>query len=600
MSFARIFNPALRPRTWHCACVRCSDRLENLEFDPEHQLFHPSPVLGHVRRYQMLFQGWEVSPFLDHGHCVVAQWGLGGNARIDINSGAIFEASHLGLDLRHQLMELRQESVSFSFHQIDRGNHMDHASHFRLDCQLSQDKPLARCVNQLPLGSFLISHLAQRAFAKIVVPGKIVMTANVGRPDAFVICTQIFVTAAMHTDNNLIVGTKLRVAIDDIAFGGEGVGRAGEFVVFVPFVLVGEEAEVEITEVKRRFARARLIGIIKPSPNRVVPLCPYFGACGGCQYQHVAYPVQLELKRKQITDLFERVGGFTEAVVDPVEPCPQPYGYRNRIMVRSQWDKFKQALNIGFLRADSRLVVDIEECKIAEPLLNIEVQEVRKNPPPKGGIKVAMRVPPEGWEVPRDSFFQNNFHLLPKLVDVVRERVRSSGVRHLVDVYCGVGFFSVELADLVESFIGVELDKMAVEAARRNATNHHRLNGEYLLGRAEDLLPSIMTRFPPKETVVILDPPRTGCLKESLDLLRQVRPAQILYISCHPATLARDLSLLCAEGMYSLSRVTPLDMFPQTQHVECVADLREGLASSPKLEAVPCCPRLDSIATLNP
>src|SRR5205085_2245395 len=115
------------------------------------------------------------------------------------------------------------------------------------------------------------------------------------------------------------------------------------------------------------------------------------------------------------------VGGFSEAIIAPVVACPQPYGYRNRIMIRSQWDKFKQGLNIGFIRADNRLVVDIEECAIAEPALNAQIQHVRAHPPPKGGLKVVLRVPPQDWVVPPDSFFQNNFYLLPKLVEVVRE-----------------------------------------------------------------------------------------------------------------------------------------------------------------------------------
>jgi tRNA/tmRNA/rRNA uracil-C5-methylase (TrmA/RlmC/RlmD family) len=378
----------------------------------------------------------------------------------------------------------------------------------------------------------------------------------------------------IKSNEPLTVGHRLAVTIQDIAFGGEGVARADEFVVFVPFVLVGEKVEVEITEVKRRFARARLLTVLQASPERVAPGCRYFGDCGGCQYQHIDYSAQLRLKRKQVADLFQRLGGCTEAVVDPVIPCPEPYGYRNRIMVRSQWDKFKQGLNIGFIRADNRLVVDIEECKIAEPVLNQELLRVRAHPPPKGGIKVVLRLSPEGWEVPRDSFFQNNFHLLPKLVETVRERVRLSGARHLIDVYCGVGFFSIELADLVDSYVGVELDKLAVQAARRNAAARQRTNGEYLMGRAEELLPSLLERFTPEKTVVILDPPRTGCPPESLDLLKRVRSQQVLYVSCHPATLARDIQLLCADGTYRLDRVVPLDMFPQTQHVECVADLR--------------------------
>ena len=370
------------------------------------------------------------------------------------------------------------------------------------------------------------------------------------------------------------IGAHCTLTIQDIAFGGEGVGRLEDFVVFVPFVLVGEVVEVEITELKKRFARARLVRVIKPSPERVQPLCRYFGDCGGCQYQHIDYPAQLRLKHKQITDLFERIGGFKAQLISPVIPCPRPYGYRNRIMIRSQWDKFKHGLNIGFIRHGNRLVVDIDECKIAEPALNEQITHVRAHPPPKGGIKVVLRVAPENWEVPRDSFFQNNFFLLPKLVETARQCLQKSGARFLVDVYCGVGFFGIELADLVETFVGVELDRLAIQAARRNAAARGLVNGEFLDGRAEALLPSLLDRFSASATSVLIDPPRTGCPPESLARLREIRPAQIIYVSCHPATMARDLNILCAEGVFDLVNVIPLDMFPQTQHVECVADLR--------------------------
>ncbi len=190
-------------------------------------------------------------------------------------------------------------------------------------------------------------------------------------------------------------GAKLTLRIEDIAFGGDGVGRLEDFVVFVPFVAPGETVEVELTEVKKRFARGRLLKVLEPSPERVTPPCPYYGQCGGCQYQHLAYPAQLRLKHKQISDQFQRIGGFRGTLIDPVVPCPQPYGYRNRIMIRSQWDKYKQGLNIGFIRADNRLVVDIEACKIAEPALNRQITEARRNPPPKGGLKVVLRIAPD-------------------------------------------------------------------------------------------------------------------------------------------------------------------------------------------------------------
>ena len=380
----------------------------------------------------------------------------------------------------------------------------------------------------------------------------------------------------MEAPSTLTVGTKLTLTIDDIAFGGEGVGRHGEFVVFVPFVAVGETVEAEIVEVKKRFARAKLLKVTQASPQRVTPQCQYFGACGGCQYQHLDYSTQLALKHKQITDLFQRVGGFENAPIDPVVPCPQPYGYRNRIMIRSQWNKPEQKLNIGFIRGDCGLVEDIQECKIAEPALNEQIQHVRKNPPPKGGIKVVLRIAPEGWEVPRDSFFQNNFFLLPKLVDVLRERIKDAGTKHLIDAYCGVGFFSLELANVVERFTGIELDAPAIKAARRNAATRNITNGEFISGSTEQFLPRVLQEADPAKTTIILDPPRVGCRPEVLELLKMLKPAQLIYVSCHPATLARDIKILTDSGAFRLQKVVPLDMFPQTQHVECISDLRAG------------------------
>jgi len=407
----------------------------------------------------------------------------------------------------------------------------------------------------------------------------------------------------------LKIGDQFTLTVHDIAFGGEGVGRIqvtsdewrvtrnstesaanldtrhpspDTFVVFVPFVLVGEVVEVEIREVKKNFARARLLRVVQPSPERVEPACRYFGACGGCQYQHVEYAAQLRLKQKQIADLFEHIGKFPRAAIEPVVPCPQPFGYRNRIMIRSQWNKPEQKLNIGFVRWDSGLVEDIEECQIAEAALNQEIRRVRQHPPPKGGLKVVLRIPPENWDVPPNSFFQNNFFLLPKLVETVREFLRTGGARHLVDLYCGVGFFSIELADAVESFVGVEYDQRAIQSARHNAAARNLGNGRFMAATVEEVLPELLDRFSPPMTTVVLDPPRKGCLPRTLQFLREMKPAQIVYVSCQPATMARDLNVLCGSDVFKLVRVRPLDMFPQTQHVECVADVRAGQSSLAK------------------
>lgn len=370
------------------------------------------------------------------------------------------------------------------------------------------------------------------------------------------------------------IGDHVHLVVDSIAYGGDGVGRIHDFVIFVPFTVPGEEVEIELTEVKKNFARGRLVRVIRPSPDRVEPVCRHFGDCGGCQYQHIAYEAQLRIKHDQIRNLLTRLGGFADTPIDPVVPCPAPYGYRNRIMVRSQWDKRIRGLHVGFIRTDNRMVVDVENCPIAEPALNEQLLEVRRNPPPKGGLKVTLRMAPEGWEVPRDSFFQNNFHILPRLVETVRARLADAGARFLIDAYCGVGFFALECADAVERFTGVEIDRMAIRAAQRNMELRDRRNGDFVVGAAEVWMPALLQRFPAARTTVITDPPRVGCAPPFIKALRETRPAQVIYVSCHPATLSRDLKALCADGPYRLARLTPLDLFPQTQHVECVADLR--------------------------
>ncbi|MCL4179747.1 MAG: class I SAM-dependent RNA methyltransferase [Verrucomicrobia bacterium] len=373
-------------------------------------------------------------------------------------------------------------------------------------------------------------------------------------------------------------GQSLVTRVVDLAFGGEGVARHEQFVIFVPFVLPGEEVEITITEVHKNYARARTLRLLTESPDRVTPVCSYFGACGGCQYQHLRYERQLELKHRQVVELLRRVGHFPEPPVRSPIPCPVPYEYRNRIMVRSQWNGPEQRLVVGYLRHDNRFVVDVERCAIAEPALNQQLLEVRRRPPPKGGLKVTLRIPPEDWEVPPDSFFQNNFHLLPALVQTVGQSLAGSGVRHLIDAYCGVGFFAISLARQIDSFIGIELDKPAIRSARANAAARAIVNGEFICGAVEELLPDVVRRLDPGHTAVLLDPPRRGCLRSGLDTLLAAGPAQIIYVSCHPATLARDLNILCRDGVYHFVDLTPLDMFPQTQHVECVADLRRTAA----------------------
>lgn len=373
----------------------------------------------------------------------------------------------------------------------------------------------------------------------------------------------------------LKVGQRVKLNIEDVAFGGEGVARHDGMVVFVPFVDVGEVVTAEITELKAAFARARLVSVVESGPERIQPPCPYFGRCGGCSYQHLRYERQLEVKRKQVCDLLARIGRLAPDVVVQVIPSPKPYRYRSKIMVRSGWDKQLGRMCIGFLDVSGRVVVDIEECLLAVPEVNEQLRLLRQGQPPaRSGLKYVLRVAPPGWEVPPDSFFQNNLFALPHLVETVRRLHREAGTAFLIDVYCGVGLFGIELAGQVTKFVGIEIDKRAVAAAVKNANARNVTNGVFVSGPAEALLAEFVVQFEPQATTVILDPPRVGCLPGTIQAIRAAGPAQVIYVSCNPATLARDLHLLCDGGLYEIRQVQPLDMFPQTRHVECIADVR--------------------------
>lgn len=369
-------------------------------------------------------------------------------------------------------------------------------------------------------------------------------------------------------------GERYSIEITDIAFGGEGVGRIDDLVVFTPFTAKGDVAEIEIVEVKKQFARARLVELKESSLLRADPQCEYYSTCGGCQYQHLQYSTQLEIKKKQVHDLMERIGKFTNPPVNDVLACPVEYGYRNRIMVRAQWNKPERRMVLGFLERGSRLVVDVENCRIASDALNADLTEARKDIPNRNGVKIMLREPAEDWIVPDHSFFQNNFHMTPVMVKEAIALLKSAGSRYLIDAYCGVGFFCIEMARAVEGYAGVELDKKAIESARLNAKNRGAENGEFVAAQTEDVLDELLKKFPAGETTVLLDPPRKGIHASCIEALRAAAPSQILYVSCHPATSARDLNALCQDGVYTLEQITPMDLFPQTQHVELIADLR--------------------------
>jgi 23S rRNA (uracil1939-C5)-methyltransferase len=346
---------------------------------------------------------------------------------------------------------------------------------------------------------------------------------------------------------------RLQLTISDIAFGGKGVARHEGKVYFVPFVAPGEVVSVRVVKDKKKFAEAELISVDQPSPDRVSPPCPYFGRCGGCSYQHLSYERQLAVKAHQVEQTLRRVGRFAEVPMRPIIPAPQPYNYRNRIRVHVAGGV------AGFFAQGAYSIIDIERCAIAAPEVNEALRRLRESSVRDGDYSLRARGGGPYFE-------QTNPAVTGEMLALVESLVRR-GQALLVDAYCGAGLFAKKLAPLFEHVVGIEENAHAVERATRDAAEHER----YLAGDVSEYLGDILTVHDAARTTVILDPPTEGIVPRVSDLLLGAQPAEIIYVSCNPATLARDLAGFASA--YTLTSVTPLDMFPQTAEVEVVAHL---------------------------
>lgn len=376
------------------------------------------------------------------------------------------------------------------------------------------------------------------------------------------------------------------IKIESIAFGGEGVGRINNVVVFVPFAVQDDELEIEITQLKKKFLRGRILKVIKSSPFRAKPLCHYYEKCGGCCYQHVNYEHQLQIKKKQVQEVFWKIGKIVSPpVLEPIA-SPKVYHYRGKAQYHAQ-----NGLNnrqIGFLDVSGGNLVDIEHCEIMEETINEKLRVLRENeklesikneqltiwsdfPIKQPGKKesIVRIVKGENFLVPRDGFFQTNLYLTDQLVDEVRRLAANSEINTLVDAYCGSGLFSVFLSSCAKNVIGIEINEKSVKYAQINAENAGVKNVKFVCGDVEDVLRKNILPTEDKIDLIILDPPRSGCEKELLKAIVDLQPLKIIYVSCNPATQARDVKYL-NEYSYNLRSLLPVDMFPQTEHIEVI------------------------------
>lgn len=442
-------------------------------------------------------------------------------------------------------------------------------------------------------------------------------------------------------------GDSLVLAIDDLAFGGEGVGRVDGYVVFVRGGVPGDRVRVKLVEARSRFGRAVIESVETPSPDRVEAPCSYFGRCGGCRLQHLSYPAQLAFKAKQVRDCLERIGGLGEFAMRSILAAPDPYGYRNKM-------EFTVAPGpvIGLHQADRYdVVLDIERCLLQSDTLNRLLGELRRETTARalsvydqasgegllrfvslregrrtGEVMVnivattpdietlgalaeqlAARVPATAsvvlnvnakkasvavgteehllvgrdhireslgglaFQVSANSFFQTNTAQAERLFAVVEEACALEGGETVLDLYSGTGAISLLLARRCRRVYGVEVAAAAVADAVRNARENGIENCTFLSGEVRHVLPTLV-RDGVSAEVVVADPPRAGFHPKALLALAALAPARLVYVSCNPATLARDLGDLVRQG-YRLEWVQPVDMFPQTPHIEAVARL---------------------------
>lgn len=407
--------------------------------------------------------------------------------------------------------------------------------------------------------------------------------------------------------------------IQGITHKGEGVARINGKATFIPFSIPGEEIKIKIIEDKARFSRAQITEVLTPSPDRVDAPCPYYYECGGCSYQHVNYQRQLTLKQQVVEETLQRIGQ-TKVDVQPVIGMDNPWHYRNKVTWHVGERKGEKRL--GYYLSGSRNHLPIQECLLLAPAitelsqflncyltitgielgkqliirqasLDEKLMLILEGPVDKAELIKLVKGYPDlesvfvyenneltcvygssylnhqigdyKYQVSPLAFFQVNNEQTKKLYDLVKQALGDDD-KAILDAYCGTGSIAIYIANHHQKVVGLEIYPESIEDAKRNAMLNDIYNTEFYQGACEKVIQNLAGNF----DAIILDPPRAGCHKDLLEKIAEKGIEKIIYVSCNPATLARDIKILSGLS-YKVKWVQPVDMFPQTYHVELVA-----------------------------
>ena len=397
----------------------------------------------------------------------------------------------------------------------------------------------------------------------------------------------------METENS----TTLEVEIERILPGGVGLAHADGKTIFVALAAPGDRLRVTIDRVQGNLSFASIKEIVTPAPVRVEPPCPYFGRCGGCDFQQMTYEAQLAAKAEIVRDCLRRIAHLENPPDIAVHASPKEWRYR----ARATWQVDQEQESVGYYERASRRVCDVADCAVLVPVLQTtleQVRAIRRNALPDGlkhvdvvvgddGVslapefadfrtsEVSLKVFDEVYSYNAEAFFQINQDMLAPLIATALPNVTGETA---LDLYCGVGLFTLPLARRFSRVLGIEANPLASRFARRNLQQAQLENAKIITSTVTEWLRANVRRLDSVD-FILLDPPRAGAESVVIKSILDLHPKRISYVSCDPATLARDLKKLLAGG-YMLDSIAAFDMFPQTHHVETVVYLRSEATSS--------------------